>query len=61
METLTDMIIGRYIGTSATTDTDISVLPILVNIGRYRYANPASISTQEKEPLSHYFIIDLIS
>ena len=40
METFTDMNINRYIGTSAATDTDISVLPILVNIGRYRYANP---------------------
>ncbi len=43
MEAFTDMHIGRYIGTSTTTDTDIADIgqyrPIL-NIGRYRYANP---------------------
>ncbi len=45
METLTDMIIGRYIGTSATTDTDISVLPILVNIGRYSISADTDMPT----------------
>ncbi len=42
------MNIGRYIGTSATTDTDISVLPILVIIGRYSISADTDMPTLVK-------------
>ena len=45
METFTDMNIGRYIGTSATTDTDISVLPIMAFIGRYSISADTDMPT----------------